>query len=234
MSKRSIDFKLYLITDRKLFSDQDAFFAAIKGALKAGVKAVQLREKDLPTRELLTMAHRMRELTSGYCAKLFINDRTDIALCVGADGVHLGQESMPAYAVRKIAGDRFFIGVSTHSLKEAHIAEEGGADFLTFGPLYQTPSKLKYGAPVGLEALNKVVGEIGIPVFGIGGIKPDTISAVMKSGSCGIALINGILGGKDDAQKAAGLFLEEIESIEGKPQIMRDKPRRHRDCKTDH
>jgi thiamine-phosphate pyrophosphorylase len=206
MSERAIDFKLYLITDRKLFPDEGSFFAAIESVLKAGVKAVQLREKDLPTRELLTMAYVMRELTSEYFAKLFINDRTDIALCVGADGVHLGQESMPVYAVRKIAGHGFIVGVSTHSLKEAHVAEEAGADFVTFGPLYQTRSKLKYGAPIGLEALNKVAGEISIPVFGIGGIKLDTINAVMKSGSHGVALISGILG-EDDVKAAAEHYL---------------------------
>src|SRR5208283_2752395 len=154
-----------------------------EGALKAGVRAVQLREKDLPTRELLNVVYRMRKLTAEYGAKLFVNDRADIALCAGADGVHLGQESMPVYAVRKIAGDDFTIGVSTHNLKEASLAEKEGADFITFGPVYQTPSKLKYGAPVGLEALNEVAGEIGIPVFGIGGIKLDTINAVMKSGT---------------------------------------------------
>src|SRR5208283_848805 len=211
MGVSKLDFKLYLINDRKLFSDKGAFFVAIEGALKAGVKAVQLREKDLPTRELLTMAYGMRELTSEYCAKLFINDSTDVALCAGADGVHLGQESMPVYAARKIAGAGFIIGVSTHSLKEAHLAEKEGADFITFGPIYQTPSKLKYGAPVGLEAVNKVAGEIGIPVFGIGGIKRDTINTVMKSGTFGIAVISGILG-ENDTQKAAGLFIEEIGS----------------------
>ncbi len=206
MSDRAIDFKLYLITDRKLFSDSGSFFSALEGALKAGVRAVQLREKDFPTRKLLTMAYGMRELTSEYRAKLFINDRTDIALCAGADGIHLGQESMPVYAARKIAGDGFIIGVSTHSLKEAQLAEKEGADFITFGPLYPTSSKLKYGEPVGLEALNKVKGEIGIPVFGIGGIKPDKIGAVMKSGAHGIAVISGILG-DNDTRKAAQDYL---------------------------
>src|SRR5208337_530333 len=114
MSDSAKDFKLYLITDRKLFPDEDAFFEALEGALKAGVKAVQLREKDLPARELLAMGYRMRQLTSEYSVKLFINDRTDIALCARADGVHLGQESMPVYAVRKVVGEGFIIGVSTH------------------------------------------------------------------------------------------------------------------------
>ncbi len=206
MGEGKPDFKLYLITDRKLFSDSDSFFESVKGALKAGVKAIQLREKDLSTRELLGMAYRMRVLTSEYRARLFINDRTDIALCAEADGVHLGQESLPAYAVRKAAGGRLLIGVSAHSLQEAHIAEKEGADFITFGPLYQTPSKLKYGRPVGLEALNKVAGEIGLPVFGIGGIKRDTIKAVMHSGAGGIALISGILG-EADTKTAAENYL---------------------------
>ncbi|MBF0558408.1 MAG: thiamine phosphate synthase [Nitrospirae bacterium] len=197
-----MDFSLYLITDRKLFADDDSFFAAIEAALRGGLRAVQLREKDLPTRELLAMAHGMRALASKYGAKLFINDRTDVALCSGADGVHLGQACIPAYAARKIAGDRLLIGVSTHSLQEADIAEKEGADFITFGPLYQTPSKAKYGSPVGLAALNKVTEQIGIPVFGIGGIRPDSVNEVMECGVRGIAVISGILGASDIAAEA--------------------------------
>ncbi len=211
MHERKVDFNLYLITDRKVFSDHDAFFGALGGALKAGVEAVQLREKDLSTRELLAMAYRMRELTMHYHAKFFINDRADIALCAGADGVHLGQASMPVFAVRKIAGDRLFIGVSTHSLEEARLAEKEGADFITFGPLYQTPSKLQYGAPVGLEALKKVTEEIAIPVFGIGGVKRDTIKVVMHSGAMGIAVISGILG-EGDTNAAAKEYLNTIKA----------------------
>ena len=233
MSERPVDFKLYLITDRKLFCDKDAFWGAIEGALKAGVKAVQLREKDLPTRELLAMAYGMRALTSEYGAKLFINDRTDIALCAGADGVHLGQESMPVYAVRTIAGDGFIIGVSTHSLKEAILAEKEGADFITFGPVYQTPSKLKYGAPVGLEALNKVAAETGIPVFGIGGIRPDTINAVMKSGAHGIAAISGILG-EDDTKTAAERYMEKINTAIGNSLNKEENHDTNRTCKERH
>src|SRR4030067_768140 len=99
-SKR-IDFKLYLITDRKLVTRHSSLVTAVKKALKAGVKAIQLREKDLSTRELLRLAYKMRELTKKYNAKLFINDRLDVALAVRADGVHLTQNSIPADAVRK-------------------------------------------------------------------------------------------------------------------------------------
>lgn len=197
MSKRLIDFNLYLITDRKLFTDHHLLLAAIEDALKAGVKAVQLREKDLPIRELLDMAYRMKGLTARYNAMLFINDRVDIALCVNADGVHLGQSSIPVRAVRNMVGDRFMVGASTHNLEEVIIAKEEGADFITFGPIYHTPSKLKYGEPFGIEALKKVGGKVSIPIFGIGGIKADNVKDVMNSGACGIALINGILGGAD-------------------------------------
>jgi len=199
-----IGFKLYLITDRKLFADSGEMFTAVEEALKAGVKAVQLREKDLPTRELLDMAYGMRELTARYNARLFINDRADIALCVGADGVHLGQSSMTAYAVRKVVGDKFMIGVSTHNLEEALTAEKEGADFITFGPIYPTPSKLKYGKPVGVESLKKIAERVVIPVFGIGGIKPDNAKEVVNAGAYGVALISGILGEVDITSAAKG------------------------------
>jgi thiamine-phosphate pyrophosphorylase len=204
MSKK-IDFKLYLITDRKLFTNDYSLFTAVEEAIKAGVKAVQLREKDLPTRELLDMAYKMRELTARYDIKLFINDRVDITMCVNADGVHLGQSSIPVYAVREavnasrftVHSEQFFIGASTHNLDEALIAEREGADFITFGPIYPTPSKLKYGKPVGTEALKIVSEKVAIPVFGIGGIKPDNIVEVINTGAYGVALISGILGEAD-------------------------------------
>lgn len=192
-----IDFKLYLITDRKLFGDSYTLYAAVEEALKDGVKAVQLREKDLGIRELLEMAYKMKEITKKYKAKLFINDRVDVALAVKADGVHLGQSSMPPSAVRKIAKDKLMIGVSTHGIKEALEAEKRGADFITLGPVYKTPSKLKYGKPIGIDVLKKVKSRVSIPVFAIGGIKEDKVKEVMGAGADGIALISGILGAVD-------------------------------------
>lgn len=189
--------RLYLITDRKLFADNKAFFNAIEESLDAGIEAVQLREKDLPTRKLLEMAYKLRDITSQYNASLFINDRVDIALCVSATGIHLGQASLPASAVRKIAGKSFLIGVSTHSLNEVIEAEGQGADFITFGPLYQTPSKMSYGMPVGLDALKDVRRRVSMPILGIGGINLDNISDVMATGADGVAMIRGILAEGD-------------------------------------
>ena len=181
-----------MITDRKLFTDNHLLFTAVEEALKGGLKAVQLREKDLGTRDLLDMAYKMRELTKTYEAKLFINDRVDIALAVEADGVQLGKESIPAHAVRKSFQDKLIIGVSTHSLDEAIEAESGGADFITLGPVYHTPSKMKYGKPIGIEILRKVA-KISIPVFAIGGIKLDKVREVKEAGADGVALISAIL-----------------------------------------
>ena len=188
-----IDFKLYLITDRKLFTTECLFYMAVEDALKGGIKVIQLREKDLSTRKLLEMAQWMRDITKEYGAKLFINDRVDIALSVEADGVHLGQNSIPVYAVRKISEEKLLIGVSTHGIDEAIEAEKGGADFITLGPIYETPSKLKYGNPIGIDTLRKVKSKISIPVLAIGGIKLDKVLEVMEAGADGIALISAIL-----------------------------------------
>ncbi|MFH0933055.1 MAG: thiamine phosphate synthase [Nitrospirota bacterium] len=191
--KELINFKLYLITDRKLFTDNSSLFSAVEEALKGGLKAVQLREKDLGTRDLLDMSYRMRELTKAYKAKLFINDRVDVALAVEADGVQLGKESIPVHAVRETFQSKLMIGASTHNLDEALEAERGGADFITLGPVYHTPSKMKYGEPIGIETLRKVKAKISIPVYAIGGIKLDKVREVKEAGADGVALISAIL-----------------------------------------
>lgn len=196
-TKKLIDFRLYLITDRKLVTRNSLLVTAVEEALKGGVKSIQLREKDLGIREMLDMAYKLRDITGRYNAKLFINDRVDIALAVGADGVHLGQSSMPAYAAKKASRGKLIAGVSAHSLAEAREAERDGADFITFGPVYKTPSKLKYGEPVGTDALNKACNSVSIPVFAIGGIKTENIKPVLDSGAYGAAVISAILGSAD-------------------------------------
>jgi thiamine-phosphate pyrophosphorylase len=191
----ALDFNLYLISDRKQ-TDGRPLLEAVEAALKGGVKAVQLREKDLGTRELLKLAYKLRQLTMKHDARLFINDRVDIALAVDADGVHLGARSMPPYAVRRFAW-KLIIGVSTHSLEEAEKAEKFGADFITLGPVFETPSKLKYGAPLGLETLEAVTKKLSIPVFAIGGIRQHNLKDVLDRGAYGISLISGILSAGD-------------------------------------
>ena len=193
----SVGLPLYLITDRKLFSAPGVMYMALETVLEVGVKAIQLREKDLAVRELFDMAVWMRELTGKYNALLFINDRIDVALSVQANGVHLGQNSLPVSAARKIAGRKLLIGVSTHSVEEALEAEKDGADFVTLGPVYETPAKLNYGPPIGIDTLRKVKSRVSLPVYAIGGIKPERVEEVKKAGADGLALISGILAAKN-------------------------------------
>ena len=191
------DFRLSLITDRRLFASSAEMLDAIEKALQGGLRAVQLREKDLTMRELLDLAYGMRELTARYRARLFINDRVDIALAVEADGVHLGGMSMPAHAAQKASAGRLMIGVSAHTMDEARTAQEDGADFISLGPVYETPSKMQYGAPIGPQALKDAVRNLSIPVYAIGGIRTERITEVLQQGAYGIALISAILSAAD-------------------------------------
>lgn len=195
-----VDFRLYLITDRKVSTKP--LPEAVRLALEGGIRAIQLREKDLPVREFLALAKELRGITKEFGAKLFINDRVDVAVAAQADGVHLGVQSMPPQAVRKVVGDEMLIGVSTHSREEAWSAETEGADFITFGPVYRTPSKDKYGNPVGLDTLINAIKHITIPVYAIGGIKSGNIYEILQHGAYGISMISGILAAPD-IRKAA-------------------------------
>ncbi len=196
-----IDFQIYLITDRKLVTRHASLVTAVEKALKGGIRAVQLREKDMGTRDLLQLAYKMRKLTKEYKAQLFINDRFDIGLAVGADGVHLTQNSIPVSKVRETVKKKLLIGVSTHSLKEAKEAENGGADFITFGPVYRTPAKRKYGNPVGIDALKQVSRKISIPVFAIGGVNSNRIKHIRESGAYGVAIIRDVLASHNIKRK---------------------------------
>jgi thiamine-phosphate pyrophosphorylase len=190
-----LDFNLYLVTNRRQLEGK-SLLQATEEALKGGIRSIQLREKNLGTRDLLRLAYEMRELTLKYDARLFINDRVDIAIAVDADGVHLGQKSIPPYAVRRLAS-RLIVGVSTHNMEEALKAEIDGADFITLGPIFQTPSKIKYGKPLGIETLEAVSRKLSVPVFGIGGIGLENIKSLIDAGAAGGAMISSVYGAKD-------------------------------------
>ncbi len=198
----TVDFRVYLITDRGISSRGDLLGTVTK-ALQGGVRAVQLREKDLPARDLFRLAERMRERTAEYGARLFINDRADVARAVGADGVHLGVLSIPPQEARRLLGPRAVIGCSAHNALELRQAREGGADFVTFGPVYLTPSKGPFGPPVGIPALAEACRTAGIPVFALGGIGPGNLEEVARAGSFGVALISGIIAAADPRAAAA-------------------------------
>jgi thiamine-phosphate pyrophosphorylase len=185
------DFDLYLVTDRSQSRGRDLLWV-LEQALDGGVKAIQLREKDLGGKELFDLAEKTRELCIRYDARLLINDRIDVALGVDADGVQVGNASIPIDTARRLLGPRKLLGASTHSLAEAQQAEQNGADFILFGPVYFTPSKAVYGEPQGLAALKKIVEKISSPVYAIGGIKPENINDVRATGIRGVALISAI------------------------------------------
>lgn len=202
---KHVDFNLYLITDRNQ-SGGMRLIDIVEEALKGGVRGVQLREKDLSSRELYELAYDMRKLTAKYAAKLIINDRVDIALAVDADGVHLGLNCMPIHRVRKLLGNNKLIGLSCHNQVNAIMAQENGADFITFGPIYYTPSKANYGKPVGIERLATVTHLLGIPVFALGGIKRENIHEVIAAGAAGIALVSAIIASDDPRSEAEAMI----------------------------
>ncbi|WP_305045885.1 thiamine phosphate synthase [Geoalkalibacter sp.] len=207
MSRRAVDFSLYLITDRRALPPGRRLEDVVRAACAGGVGAVQLREKDLSPRELYPLACRLREVTAAGGAHLLINDRVDLALAVEADGVHLGGQSLPTALARRLLGPEKLIGVSTHHPDEIHAASRDGADFVTFGPVYATPSKAAYGPPQGLDALRAAGRNAPLPVFALGGITAEQVPELRAAGARGIALIRAILGA-DDARQAARSFRE--------------------------
>lgn len=195
-----IDFSLCLITDRKRTGGRP-LTEVVEAALSGGVRAVQLREKDLPVAELYDLAWELRELTARFDARLFINDRIDVALAVEADGVHLGKASLPVTAARRIAPD-LVIGYSSHGVGEAAAALAKGADFVTFGPVFPTPSKAAYGEPKGCAELARACATLRGPVFALGGVTLDNLHQVLASGCHRVAVIGAILAAPDPAAAA--------------------------------
>lgn len=176
-----IKHRFYAITDRSLLPDEDVT-SAINRALDSGVRMFQLREKDLSSGNLLRLGHQVAEITRNAGAQLFINDRVDIALAVGADGVHLRTSSFSPEEARDFARD-LLIGASVHNAGEA--IEKQQADFLLFGPVFETPDKPHKG----LDELRTITEEVDCPVYAVGGITPDKTDDCFDAGAFGVAAI---------------------------------------------
>ncbi len=213
-----VDFDLYLVTDRHQTGNRP-LDSVVKEALSGGVRAVQLREKDLPVRELLRWAETLRSLTAEFGARFLINDRVDVCMAVGADGVHLRADSLPIPAVRKILGPERLIGQSVHSASEAVEAQRAGADFVVLGPIYDTPSKRALGEPLGLSEIRSAAVRVAIPIFSIGGIRSDRIQEVIRSGARGVAVISALLKAPNP-REAAEVLLRELKSERSAATIM--------------
>jgi len=179
---------IYAIIDNSGRPELDHLVLA-RAAVRAGVKAVQLRAKNLPTRDLVAAAREIAALCRSEGVLFIVNDRLDVALAAQADGAHLGQEDLPLAAARKIAGNRLLIGISTHSVEEARQAERQGADYVGFGAIYATASKAKVTAPQGKRRLAEATAAVAIPVIAIGGITREKLPEIHAAQAAGAAVI---------------------------------------------
>jgi thiamine-phosphate pyrophosphorylase len=180
----------YYITDRRAAGGGDALLRFIGAAIGHGVEKIQIREKDLPARELLALARRAVALSAGRSTQILINERTDVAITAGAHGVHLPAHSPPPVVLRAITPPGFVIGVSCHSEEEVRQAEREGADFAVFGPVFTTPSKSAYGEPMGLERLQAAAAAVRLPVFALGGVSEANCAGCLAAGAAGVAGIS--------------------------------------------
>ncbi|HHV80709.1 TPA: thiamine phosphate synthase [bacterium] len=205
-----MDLKLYVITDEKVGLSRSHSFLA-EEALKGGATAIQLRDKEKGGRELYRIGVKIRELTRRYKALFIVNDRLDIAMAVGADGVHLGTEDLPVSVARRIAGKNFIIGASVSSPEEALLAEKEGADYISAQSIFRTSSKENVKI-IGLEGLRSIVNASSLPVIAIGGINKDNVKDVIRNGAKGIAVISAAVS-EEDVKKAVEELRESLEEV---------------------
>lgn len=200
---KNVNYRLYLVTDRDLLKNGD-LCTAVEQAIKGGATLVQLREKDITTLDFYNTAVEIKKITDKYNIPLIINDRMDIALAVGAAGIHVGQSDMPCSIIRKVIGNRMLLGVSASTIEEAIKAEKDGADYLGIGAVFPTATK-DDAKKVSIELLKKIKESVNIPVVAIGGINEKNVSLLRPANIDGIAVISCILGKENIKQASENL-----------------------------
>ncbi len=207
-------YDLYVITDEGL-SRGLGHAEIARRAIAGGADVIQLRDKRLGGRGLLGPALEIREMTKKAGVLFIVNDRLDVALACGADGVHLGQEDLPARLVRPLCPPGFILGVSAGTLEEALKAEEDGADYVGLGPICPTGSKSDAGPACGFDVIRDVKKRLSIPVIAIGGIGPGNVNDIIASGADGVAVISAVVS-QDDVAGAAKRMRSLISSAKRK------------------
>lgn len=208
-----MDWSLYVITDARL-SRGRTHLDVVRDAILGGATVVQYREKGATTRRMVEEARALLELCREAGVPLIINDRVDVALAVGADGVHLGVDDMPVGIARRLLGPDKLIGHSPETLEQVRASEADGADYLGVGSVFGTATKPDAGSPIGLVGLERVIAAVSIPVVGIGGITAQNAAQVIRAGAAGAAVISAVVAA-EDVEAAARRLWERIEGARG-------------------
>ncbi len=203
--------RLLVVTDRHQTKGRP-LVPLLQRVLTTGISTVQLRERDLSARELVTLAREVQAVTASFKSQFLINDRVDVALALEGVGVHLRSNSLPLPVARQMLGAQRLLGISVHAVEEAVQAEAAGADYIVLGPIYETPSKQTFGPPLGIHTLEKACTLVRIPIIGIGGVTAARAREMRRAGAFGVAVITAILGA-DDVESATRELLDAVTSV---------------------
>ncbi len=192
----AIDYSLYLVTDADLSGGRSTL-EVVEAAIRGGVTVVQYREKNASTRRMFEEALELRALCRRHSVPFIVNDRVDVALAVNADGVHVGQEDLPAALARRLVGPGRLVGVSVDNIDQARQAQADGADYVGASPIFATPTKPDASPPMGIEGLRELARLCQLPVVAIGGINRTNAAEVLQAGAVGIAVVSAIVSARD-------------------------------------
>ncbi len=200
--------RLLVVTDRHQTNGRP-LVPLLQRVFTAGAPAIQLRERDLSARELVTLAREVQAVPASRRSQLLINDRIDVAMALEGVGVHLRSNSLPVSVARQLLGAQRLLGISVHAVEEAVLGESQGVDYIVLGPIYETPSKQMFGPPLGIHTLEKACRLVRIPIVGIGGVTAVRAREMRCAGAFGVAVITAILGA-DDVESATRELLEAV------------------------